>query len=68
MTLSGMSMRGCSTAGQTRRMLSSAGSRPLVTWYFLLFPERIHKYAAFLEDGLAAMPLGGQYSVFALHG
>jgi len=53
------------TARETRQILSFAGSKPLATRYFLFFPERIHKYAAFLEDQLAALPLGGQYSIFA---
>jgi ubiquinone/menaquinone biosynthesis C-methylase UbiE len=53
------------SAKQTRRLLSSAGARLLKTQYFLLFPERIHKYAAPVEEWLAAVPLGGQYSVFA---
>ena len=53
------------TTKQTRQMLSLAGSKLLVTRYFLLLPERIHKYASSLEDWLAAVPLGGQYSVFA---
>jgi SAM-dependent methyltransferase len=52
-------------AREVRRMLSSAGTRLLDTRYFLLFPERIHRYAAALEDWLAPIPLGGQYSVFA---
>src|SRR6266850_5389518 len=53
------------TARQTRQMLIFAGSKLLVTRYFLFFPERIHKYAALLEERLARIPLGGQYSVFA---
>ncbi|PYS06938.1 MAG: hypothetical protein DMG12_02180 [Acidobacteria bacterium] len=53
------------TAGQARRLLSSGRSKVIETQYFLIFPERIHKYFAFLEDRLSAIPLGGQYSVFA---
>ena len=53
------------SARQTRRMLLSAGSKLIRTQYFLLFPERIHKFAATLEERLARIPLGGQYSVFA---
>lgn len=53
------------TATRTRRMLATAGARILETRYFLLFPERIYKFFAFIENGLAGLPLAGQYSVFA---
>lgn len=53
------------SARQTRKLLSSAGGRLLKTQYFLLFPERIHKYAAPVEEWLAAVPVGGQHAVFA---
>jgi SAM-dependent methyltransferase len=50
---------------ETRRLLASAGSTVVDTQYFLFFPERTHQYLGFLEDRLSALPLGGQYSVFA---
>jgi len=53
------------TPGETRRVLSNMGMEILRTDYFLLFPERIHRYVAPIEDGLCRFALGGQYSVFA---
>ena len=53
------------SAKEARRLLSSAGARLLKTHYFLFFPERIYRHAASVEDWLAAVPVGGQYSVFA---
>jgi len=53
------------SAGETRRVLSNTGMEILRTDYFLLFPERIHRYVAPIEDGLCRFALGGQYSVFA---
>ena len=53
------------SARETRRLLSSAGCTVVETQYFLFFPQRIHQYLGYLEDRLSALPLGGQYSVFA---
>jgi SAM-dependent methyltransferase len=53
------------SARETRRLLASAGSTVVDTQYFLFFPERIHQYLRPLEERLSALPLGGQYSVFA---
>jgi len=52
-------------AKETRNLLWDAGGRILDTQYFLLFPERIHKYVGAIEDWLTAVPVGGQYAVFA---
>jgi SAM-dependent methyltransferase len=52
-------------AKETRNLLCKAGGRILETKYFLLFPERIHKYARVIEDCLTSVPIGGQYAVFA---
>jgi SAM-dependent methyltransferase len=52
-------------AKETRNLLSDAGGMILETKYFLLFPERIHKYAGVIEDCLTSVPIGGQYAVFA---
>ena len=52
-------------AGETRNLLCKAGGKILKTEYFLLFPQRIHKYLAFIEDWMAPAPVGGQYAVFA---
>ena len=48
------------TAKKTRRLLSSAGCRILKTEYFLLLPQRIHKYLAPLEDQLGSIPLAAR--------
>jgi ubiquinone/menaquinone biosynthesis C-methylase UbiE len=53
------------TARETRNLLSASGARLLETQYFLLFPERLHRYAGFVEDWLTSVPVGGQYAVFA---
>jgi ubiquinone/menaquinone biosynthesis C-methylase UbiE len=53
------------SAKETRNLLRKAGGRILETKYFLLFPERIHKYARVIEDCLTSVPIGGQYAVFA---
>ena len=53
------------SARETRRLLSSAGCTVVETQYFLFFPQRVHQYLGNLEDRLSALPLGGQYSVFA---
>jgi ubiquinone/menaquinone biosynthesis C-methylase UbiE len=53
------------TANETGRLLSSAGSKVIQTEYFLLFPERLHRFTRPLEDVLRPLPFGGQYAVFA---
>jgi ubiquinone/menaquinone biosynthesis C-methylase UbiE len=50
---------------ETRSLLSDAGTRVLATRFFLLFPEMIYPYFRYVEEGLANVPLGGQYAVFA---
>ena len=50
---------------ETRRLLSAGGAEVLGAKYFLLFPETIHRYVSAIEDSLEALPIGGQYSVFA---
>jgi hypothetical protein len=52
-------------AKETHNLLCEAGGRILQTQYFLLFPERIHKYAGAIENWLTSVPIGGQYAVFA---
>jgi ubiquinone/menaquinone biosynthesis C-methylase UbiE len=49
---------------ETRRLLSAGGAEVVAAKYFLLFPETMHRYVSAIEDGLEALPLGGQYSVF----
>ena len=53
------------TAGSSRRLMTRAGGRILKTRYFLLFPEQIYKRLARVEDWMQAVPLAGQYAVFA---
>jgi len=53
------------SAGTAARLMSGAGATVLQTRYFLWLPQQIHKYASALEDYLGAVPLGGQYAVFA---
>ena len=50
---------------ETRRLLRQAGFEILEQRYFLYFPRRVYRKAACLESLLRAMPLGGQYAVFA---
>jgi SAM-dependent methyltransferase len=52
------------TAAETGRLLSQAGCEALETHFFLLFPERLHRFTKSLEDTFRAMPFGGQYAVF----
>jgi SAM-dependent methyltransferase len=52
------------TAAETGRLLSQAGCKVLETRFFLLFPERLHRFTKSLEDTFRAMPFGGQYAVF----
>jgi SAM-dependent methyltransferase len=53
------------TAGATRRLLARAGLKSAATRYFLYFPEKIYHRLRGWEGALAAVPLGGQYAVFA---
>ncbi|HEY2384778.1 MAG TPA: class I SAM-dependent methyltransferase [Terriglobia bacterium] len=52
------------TAQAARLLLSTPASKVLGSRYFLLFPERL-KSLVRIEDSLRALPLGGQYAVFA---
>jgi len=52
-------------AHTTRRLLTAAGLDVLETRYFLLVPARLSKALSGLETGLARLPFGGQYAVFA---
>jgi len=52
------------TAAEAGRLLSQAGCKALETRFFLLFPERLHRFTRSLEDTFRAMPFGGQYAVF----
>ncbi len=52
-------------AGETRSLLTSAGATILETRYFLLLPEKIYRYAGYVEDSLTGIPAGGQYAVFS---
>jgi ubiquinone/menaquinone biosynthesis C-methylase UbiE len=52
-------------AKETHNLLNETGGRVLQSQYFLLFPERIHKYAGVIENWFASVPVGGQYAVFA---
>lgn len=52
------------TAHQARRLLSDAGCEILHTEFFLMFPERIHRWTRLIEDYLRALLFGGQYAVF----
>jgi SAM-dependent methyltransferase len=52
-------------AGTAADLISAAGAKVLETCYFLLFPQRLHKHMAALEERLSRIPLGGQYAVFA---
>ena len=53
------------TARASRKLLEGAGFEPAETRYFLLFPERIFRRAARIENALTSLPLGGQYAVLA---
>lgn len=46
-------------------LMSVAGAKFLETRYFLWFPQQIRKYTGALENHLSAIPLGGQYAIFA---
>jgi SAM-dependent methyltransferase len=52
-------------ASATRRLLAAAGLDVLETRYFLNVPARLSKALSWLETGLAHLPIGGQYAVFA---
>jgi ubiquinone/menaquinone biosynthesis C-methylase UbiE len=52
------------TTREAKRLLSTSISRVLRSRYFLLFPERL-RFLTPIENGLQAVPLGGQYAVFA---
>src|SRR2546428_11662842 len=53
------------TANETGRLLSSAGCKVLETQFFLLFPERLHRFSRPLEEALRVFPFGGQYAIFS---
>jgi hypothetical protein len=52
------------TAAEAGRLLAQAGCAALETRFFLLFPERLHRFTRSIEDSFRAMPFGGQYAVF----
>lgn len=52
------------TAAETGRLLSEAGFDAVETRYFLLFPERLHRFTRSIENTFRALPFGGQYAVF----
>jgi SAM-dependent methyltransferase len=53
------------TAGETRRIMRAAGLNPLVTSYYLYFPESLFSRVGGFERCLGAIPVGGQYAVFS---
>jgi SAM-dependent methyltransferase len=53
---------------EAKRLLSSAGCKSFQTQFFLLFPERLHRFTRPVEDALRAFPFGGQYAVFCKSG
>jgi SAM-dependent methyltransferase len=52
------------SAGKSRRLLSEAGCTKFETEFFLLFPQRLHRFTRPFEDAMRPLPLGGQYAVF----
>jgi SAM-dependent methyltransferase len=53
-------------AGETTHWLRKAGFKPRPAQYFLYFPESIYRRGGQLMEGLLhALPLGGQYAIFA---
>jgi len=50
---------------ETRRLLRDSGFRIDAQQYFLYCPERPYRQFGGLESVLRAIPLGGQYAVFA---
>ena len=53
------------TARSSRRLMARSGGRILKTRFFLLFPEQLYKRLARIEDWMGAVPVAGQYAVFA---
>jgi SAM-dependent methyltransferase len=54
-------------AGETCQWLGQAGFKPRSPQYFLYFPESIYRRGGQQIEGfLYALPLGGQYAVFAV--
>jgi SAM-dependent methyltransferase len=54
------------TPAATCRLLRRAGFQAVDVQYFLYFPERVYRRLRALERLLRAIPLGGQYAVFAV--
>jgi SAM-dependent methyltransferase len=52
-------------AAEAQDLVKRAGFRALEQDYFLYFPRSVYRYVGFLEAGLAKVPLGGQYALFA---
>jgi len=52
-------------ASEVRRLLRGGGFRVDAQRYFLYCPERLYRRFGGLESALKAIPLGGQYVVFA---
>lgn len=53
------------SAGETGRLLNSAGFRPLALDYFLYLPEKIFSKFSAVERLLTKVPLGGQYALLS---
>jgi SAM-dependent methyltransferase len=53
------------SARETCKLVSDAGGGILACRYFLFLPEKVHAGFSRLEELLAAVPLGGQYAIFA---
>jgi len=52
------------TASQARRLLLNAGCRIVQSEFFLIFPERLHRFTRRIENSLGGLPIGGQYAIF----
>jgi SAM-dependent methyltransferase len=52
-------------AGAAERLMRTSDFELLAKRYFLLFPERLYRRLSSVEAAATALPLGGQYAVFA---
>jgi SAM-dependent methyltransferase len=55
-------------AHEAAGLLAGAGLTVAEKQFFLLFPERLHRFTQPLEDAVRRLPLGGQYAVFGNSG
>jgi SAM-dependent methyltransferase len=55
------------TARRTRRLMKSAGIRPVETRYFLCIPQRFYPALGAVERAVERLPLGGQFAVFGIN-